>query len=84
MALRVHRVFLSPQTRAGLGHSKALFSTVDSTEQFGYRKVGAGEKQELVRGVFSSVADNYDVMNDLMSAGMHRLWYVSGDPDSPC
>ncbi|MCC6734872.1 MAG: bifunctional demethylmenaquinone methyltransferase/2-methoxy-6-polyprenyl-1,4-benzoquinol methylase UbiE [Bauldia sp.] len=41
---------------------------------FGFRKVGAGEKQRLVNGVFDKVADRYDLMNDLMSAGMHRLW----------
>ena len=32
------------------------------------------EKESLVRGVFDSVAPNYDLMNDLMSVGMHRLW----------
>lgn len=41
---------------------------------FGFRTVGAAEKETMVRGVFSSVAENYDVMNDLMSGGMHRLW----------
>ena len=41
---------------------------------FGYRDVTEAEKPELVRGVFSSVATRYDVMNDLMSGGMHRLW----------
>lgn len=43
-------------------------------EQFGFERVGAGEKQGRVRGVFSSVAENYDIMNDVMSGGMHRLW----------
>lgn len=43
-------------------------------EEFGFRAVGAGEKESLVRGVFSSVALRYDLMNDLMSAGVHRLW----------
>lgn len=43
-------------------------------EQFGFKRVGVGEKQGMVRGVFSSVASNYDIMNDVMSAGMHRLW----------
>lgn len=41
---------------------------------FGNRTVTEAEKPELVRGVFSSVASRYDVMNDLMSAGVHRLW----------
>ena len=41
---------------------------------FGYRTVGEGEKEGLVRGVFTSVASRYDVMNDVMSAGIHRLW----------
>lgn len=41
---------------------------------FGYRRVKAGEKAGLVRGVFDSVASRYDLMNDLMSGGIHRLW----------
>jgi demethylmenaquinone methyltransferase/2-methoxy-6-polyprenyl-1,4-benzoquinol methylase len=41
---------------------------------FGYRKVDAAQKTELVRAVFSSVASRYDLMNDLMSGGIHRLW----------
>jgi demethylmenaquinone methyltransferase/2-methoxy-6-polyprenyl-1,4-benzoquinol methylase len=41
---------------------------------FGYREVGEGEKSALVQGVFSSVARRYDLMNDLMSGGVHRLW----------
>jgi demethylmenaquinone methyltransferase/2-methoxy-6-polyprenyl-1,4-benzoquinol methylase len=46
------------------------------TEQadFGFRQVPAPEKKRLVGRVFDSVADKYDVMNDLMSAGLHRLW----------
>ncbi|CAI7842535.1 unnamed protein product, partial [Closterium sp. NIES-53] len=39
-----------------------------------YRAVREEEKAELVGGVFSSVADKYDVMNDVMSGGLHRLW----------
>jgi demethylmenaquinone methyltransferase / 2-methoxy-6-polyprenyl-1,4-benzoquinol methylase len=41
---------------------------------FGYERVPWGEKQQRVRGVFDSVARNYDLMNDLMSGGAHRLW----------
>ncbi|HET7650946.1 MAG TPA: bifunctional demethylmenaquinone methyltransferase/2-methoxy-6-polyprenyl-1,4-benzoquinol methylase UbiE [Gammaproteobacteria bacterium] len=41
---------------------------------FGYQEVPVGEKARRVAGVFSSVADNYDLMNDLMSFGIHRLW----------
>jgi ubiquinone/menaquinone biosynthesis methyltransferase len=41
---------------------------------FGYEQVDASEKAGRVKSVFSSVASNYDIMNDLMSAGMHRLW----------
>jgi demethylmenaquinone methyltransferase/2-methoxy-6-polyprenyl-1,4-benzoquinol methylase len=46
----------------------------DTTASFGYRDVPEGEKQGLVREVFSSVASKYDLMNDLMSGGVHRLW----------
>jgi len=41
---------------------------------FGYRDVAEAEKPGLVRGVFSSVATKYDIMNDVMSGGVHRLW----------
>lgn len=41
---------------------------------FGFKKVNKEEKQNLVGQVFSSVAAKYDIMNDLMSGGMHRLW----------
>lgn len=41
---------------------------------FGYRDVERGEKGRLVRGVFDRVAGRYDLMNDLMSLGAHRLW----------
>ena len=41
---------------------------------FGFRAVAAGEKTSLVRAVFDSVADRYDLMNDLMSGGLHRPW----------
>ena len=44
------------------------------TTSFGYREVGEDERQGLVNRVFSSVAGRYDLMNDLMSGGLHRLW----------
>jgi demethylmenaquinone methyltransferase/2-methoxy-6-polyprenyl-1,4-benzoquinol methylase len=44
------------------------------TASFGFREVPEDQKEGLVREVFSSVARNYDVMNDLMSGGVHRLW----------
>lgn len=44
------------------------------TTHFGYQDVPEAEKAEMVHGVFSRVASRYDVMNDLMSMGIHRLW----------
>ena len=41
---------------------------------FGFEEVDVGEKARRVRGVFDSVAGRYDLMNDLMSAGLHRVW----------
>ncbi len=49
-------------------------STDPSTTHFGYEEVSTGEKVGRVREVFDSVAENYDLMNDLMSGGLHRLW----------
>jgi demethylmenaquinone methyltransferase/2-methoxy-6-polyprenyl-1,4-benzoquinol methylase len=46
----------------------------DGTVDFGYDQVAPDEKTRRVRAVFDSVADRYDVMNDLMSGGMHRIW----------
>jgi demethylmenaquinone methyltransferase/2-methoxy-6-polyprenyl-1,4-benzoquinol methylase len=46
----------------------------DNTTHFGYQDVATDDKADLVRGVFDSVASRYDIMNDLMSAGLHRLW----------
>lgn len=44
------------------------------TTDFGFERVPWSEKSRRVRGVFDSVADDYDLMNDLMSAGVHRVW----------
>ena len=41
---------------------------------FGYKEVNEADKSKYVEEVFTSVAKNYDIMNDAMSFGMHRLW----------
>ena len=46
----------------------------DKTTHFGYQTVAEADKAQRVRGVFDSVATRYDLMNDLMSLGVHRLW----------
>jgi demethylmenaquinone methyltransferase / 2-methoxy-6-polyprenyl-1,4-benzoquinol methylase len=46
----------------------------DQTTHFGFKDVPLGDKQTLVNDVFHSVASRYDLMNDLMSGGLHRLW----------
>ncbi len=48
--------------------------STDNTTHFGYKTVDSSDKAGMVRGVFDSVASKYDVMNDLMSFGVHRLW----------
>jgi demethylmenaquinone methyltransferase / 2-methoxy-6-polyprenyl-1,4-benzoquinol methylase len=48
--------------------------TENTENTFGFRSVGVEERQSLVNEVFASVANRYDLMNDLMSGGMHRLW----------
>ncbi len=47
---------------------------MSETTHFGYQTVDEAEKAGMVRGVFTRVASKYDVMNDLMSGGLHRLW----------
>ena len=47
---------------------------MEDRTQFGYENVSPEEKTRRVRGVFDSVAGRYDVMNDVMSVGLHRLW----------
>jgi len=51
-----------------------MSSNTQQQTHFGYETVAASEKAGKVMGVFSSVASKYDIMNDAMSAGMHRLW----------
>lgn len=62
---------------AGLRQKAATDATSSAANEFthfGYKTIPKDEKENLVRGVFSSVASNYDVMNDVMSMGVHRLW----------
>src|ERR1700712_3728421 len=49
-------------------------SNSNRTVDFGFEKVAWDEKARRVRSVFASVAGKYDIMNDLMSLGVHRLW----------
>ena len=64
-------------TRPSLGYVAGMAKHARderATTHFGFRQVAAGDKASLVKDVFSSVADRYDLMNDLMSLGLHRLW----------
>jgi demethylmenaquinone methyltransferase / 2-methoxy-6-polyprenyl-1,4-benzoquinol methylase len=55
--------------------SQENFTTADNSRtHFGFQDVDTSEKTSMVRGVFDSVAPSYDLMNDLMSGGIHRLW----------
>ncbi|KAH8108708.1 ubiE/COQ5 methyltransferase family-domain-containing protein [Phellopilus nigrolimitatus] len=56
-----------PSTDNGAG-------TTSKTTHFGFRTVAEDAKEDLVKGVFSAVAGKYDLMNDAMSLGVHRLW----------
>jgi demethylmenaquinone methyltransferase/2-methoxy-6-polyprenyl-1,4-benzoquinol methylase len=60
-----------------LGYCPAMTvenTTDPKTTHFGFQDVLDSEKTSLVKGVFNSVASNYDMMNDMMSVGVHRLW----------
>ena len=54
---------------SGIRHTQSSGATT-----FGFREVAEGDRQGLVNEVFSGVAERYDLMNDLMSGGLHRLW----------
>ena len=56
------------------GRSQGIDSMKDSTTNFGFETVPVADKARRVKGVFDSVANRYDLMNDLMSGGLHRLW----------
>jgi len=64
---------LPPYKVANQKEGQALM-TADTTTHFGFQTVPEDEKAGMVHGVFSRVASKYDVMNDLMSMGIHRVW----------
>lgn len=57
-----------------MSNASRAHSTEEMATAYGFEPVAEGEKQERVDGVFHSVAGRYDLMNDIMSAGVHRLW----------
>ncbi len=66
-----------PKARFGESRAEALTMNNDedqTTTDFGFQEIPRAEKARRVRSVFDSVADRYDLMNDLMSAGLHRYW----------
>ncbi|GLT80333.1 hypothetical protein SLA2020_517780 [Shorea laevis] len=71
MALRLVNSKLQSQILPMLSSTSLLHSHATS---FGFKEVSEEEKSRLVGHVFSNVASNYDLMNDLMSGGLHRLW----------
>ena len=46
----------------------------EKTTHFGFKDIPEAEKASRVQGVFGSVASKYDIMNDVMSMGIHRIW----------
>jgi hypothetical protein len=67
------RTFSMQARRCSVAHDHASSSDPKLTN-FGYREVPENEKSKLVGNVFTNVAGTYDLMNDLMSMGLHRLW----------
>ncbi|KAI0274238.1 UbiE/COQ5 methyltransferase [Russula aff. rugulosa BPL654] len=73
---RIRYAHTSASTSNGAPSSQPNTTSSESTSttHFGFRTVPEGSKEALVRGVFDSVASSYDIMNDAMSLGVHRLW----------
>jgi len=68
-----HDLGISPRGE-GKGGIAAMDQGDDKTTHFGFQTVDASAKASMVHGVFTRVASKYDVMNDVMSGGVHRLW----------
>jgi demethylmenaquinone methyltransferase / 2-methoxy-6-polyprenyl-1,4-benzoquinol methylase len=65
----------APYKKAGTQQKASPMTDDDKgTTHFGYQTVPEGDKAGMVHGVFTRVASKYDIMNDLMSVGVHRLW----------
>ncbi|KAK7426589.1 2-hexaprenyl-6-methoxy-1,4-benzoquinone methyltransferase [Neonectria magnoliae] len=71
-SVRLARSFCS--TNSARNNINSDTNTTPRSTHFGFETVPESEKQQRVAGVFSSVAESYDKMNDLMSLGIHRLW----------
>jgi len=65
---------MNAQTKDSAAQADTAASADPAQTHFGFETVSGAEKRQRVMGVFSSVAEKYDLMNDLMSGGMHRLW----------
>src|SRR4051812_43828093 len=65
---------MSTDETSGKSDPEAAAPRIENQTDFGFRRVPEASKAPLVRAVFESVAERYDLMNDLMSAGIHRLW----------
>src|SRR5882762_2920525 len=75
MQPRSHRRALGARsTRMRLIRLRSRTMTDERSTDFGFQRVPPEDKARRVRGVFDSVANRYDLMNDLMSLGAHRLW----------
>lgn len=72
-ARKVTRVFQQYSTKA-TATSPSVTTNTTRTTHFGFQQVEETDKKPLVASVFHRVAERYDVMNDFMSGGMHRLW----------
>jgi ubiquinone/menaquinone biosynthesis methyltransferase len=73
---RIRRSFASQAASSSstAGAAKSDPYLTGTSTHFGFEEVAVNEKEGRVRQVFDNVADSYDVMNDLMSAGLHRMW----------
>ena len=73
---RVHCITPSALYKKCIGYKRQgpMSNQSDKTTHFGFENVPEAEKAGRVQGVFASVASKYDVMNDVMSAGIHRVW----------